>query len=501
MNDANDCQKRKAVFKLAYLSEKDCCPVCGYFLKSFRFIAVNLPSADQGSYVRHTCCVLYCDKCKLPYANPEVVKAVWEDTQLSLPCFIPEKDSSAALIDEQMFCDNPEDLGEQQIEVDGFKKALPKKIITFKSFTAGCPICRKNLRKGYIYIPVGKNKRKIFAGRICDSCDHIIVSKKDSEKIYDILYDNSFAKGFTLDGKALWNFTLERQLKQKRKKEQEEKEIKREEEERRKLERDRDILNRIPSAVVLIRSKFDNREKVQFIIVTDAKQQNEDNKVYYYASLKGREVLSAAFADQRNKKGILDGRDYKVIYTFSDYGTYPSEWLLPCDIEIKSGGGYFSHKLTADQELVDILLYSPFTQQYEISSATYDKSQEMCFMDIRLYRKFVRRYGNPGIGLYSGKFHDESCFGANLNNESILKEFGYNVDYKSHLSFEQRQAILAEIVDLEILSVSNIVDYLNFFINSHTDYKYYEACEKWKRDKEFIENYKVNPERFLIPKI
>jgi hypothetical protein len=39
---------------------------------------------------------------------------------------------------------------------------------------------------------------------------------------------------------------------------------------------------------------------------------------------------------------------------------------------------------------------------------------------------------------------------------------------------------------------------LNFFIRIHSNAEYRYACDKWQADKEYIENYQVNPQRFLI---
>ena len=39
---------------------------------------------------------------------------------------------------------------------------------------------------------------------------------------------------------------------------------------------------------------------------------------------------------------------------------------------------------------------------------------------------------------------------------------------------------------------------LNHLIISRKDIKYNIAKMKWERDVEFTENYKVNPERFII---
>lgn len=85
-----------------------------------------------------------------------------------------------------------------------------------------------------------------------------------------------------------------------------------------------------------------------------------------------------------------------------------------------------------------------------------------------------------------------------LNSESVLKCYGYSVSKAEGLSTGERQELLAEIVDLEILTVKKVVTLLDFFIQTHAAPKYIEARFKWESDKKYIQGYNVNPQRFLI---
>ena len=76
--------------------------------------------------------------------------------------------------------------------------------------------------------------------------------------------------------------------------------------------------------------------------------------------------------------------------------------------------------------------------------------------------------------------------------------YGYSVSKANNLSERERHEILAEIVDLGILKVNQIVNLLDFNCRLHSGEQYYWARRKWEIDKAFIENYKVNPNRFLI---
>ena len=79
--------------------------------------------------------------------------------------------------------------------------------------------------------------------------------------------------------------------------------------------------------------------------------------------------------------------------------------------------------------------------------------------------------------------------------------YGYNVSEANKLSERERREMLAEIVDLGILTVHQIVNLLDFNCRLHCGDRYYLARAKWEGDKDFIANYRVNPDRFLIAQI
>lgn len=85
-----------------------------------------------------------------------------------------------------------------------------------------------------------------------------------------------------------------------------------------------------------------------------------------------------------------------------------------------------------------------------------------------------------------------------LAQESVLKQFGYNVSQVDDLSIEQRQDILAAIVDYNVLKKSEIISYLEYFINNRKhqknpdgSLKFKAAISKWKEDRDFVSDYKT----------
>ena len=56
--------------------------------------------------------------------------------------------------------------------------------------------------------------------------------------------------------------------------------------------------------------------------------------------------------------------------------------------------------------------------------------------------------------------------GMKLAQESILMQYGYNVNQTEGLSSTQRKKILAVLIDNKILTKADIVSYLDFFYQS-----------------------------------
>ncbi len=86
-----------------------------------------------------------------------------------------------------------------------------------------------------------------------------------------------------------------------------------------------------------------------------------------------------------------------------------------------------------------------------------------------------------------------SCInGMRLAQESILMQFGYTVSQEEGLSASRRQKILAVMIDNKVLSKSEIISYLDFFISQrHYQSKFELAISKWEMDREFVRGYRA----------
>ena len=374
---------------------------------------------------------------------------------------------------------------------------VPQNLITLQNDTIVCPKCSDTLRKDYTLIPISNNWNVKKYGKYCYTCKCLYINYPN--EIVRFLKDRPMAKGFTLDGKELWCYSA---LKEQERKQKREKKIieKRQKQNRFFLQKARKRLSGINSACMIIAVRFEDKTIGEFVVVNNKNDEDITNNIYYYASQDCREILSAAFEIKRNHRGTLNGKSFKVINSATYNGICNSapDSIAPAYLYIKRGGGFISSVKNNNYELVDMLLYSPFTARYEIIRATYDKREFEYYTDAGNYRRFVNQYGNPQIDVLSSTCYRNFGGFEDLNTESILHEFGYNVNKSDGLSSAQRHGILSDLVDLEILKVEKIVEYLDWFIKTHTSSCYFEARCKWEFDKKYIMNYKANPSRFLI---
>ena len=89
----------------------------------------------------------------------------------------------------------------------------------------------------------------------------------------------------------------------------------------------------------------------------------------------------------------------------------------------------------------------------------------------------------------------------NLSAHSILNLVGYSVNQSDDYTASERHTILANIMDRNIASKSQIIDYLHFFINNSSNRKNMDiANSKWQDDLEWTRSYKINQQRKFIVK-
>lgn len=379
---------------------------------------------------------------------------------------------------------------------------MPRAICTEPVQSNTCPRCGAALYSNKVMIPVTENQSAKVPGLVCRSCDIIYV--KETRELTEIMRDNILARDFTLNGRELWNASVEERKRQKaeaRRKRQTERRARTQS----LLAERKHRLGAVPSAIVMVVAKICGQEK-EYIIT--GKETDPERGILSYKSPEGLELLSAAFAAQRDKKGLLHQGNFEAVAVVfpQEAANGVSKCMLPWQFRIRTDGGYCSSIKNRNYELVDLLVYSPRSRRFELMAATHDKRENLCYTDISLFRNFIHTYGNPQMPMdfelpsyasHYGIRYDRDCY-FDLRSESVLRAYGYTVAEANGLSSGQRREILAEIVDLQILTVHQIVSHLDFFCQLHSANRYQFARNKWREDKSYIEKYRVNPDRFLV---
>ena len=85
-----------------------------------------------------------------------------------------------------------------------------------------------------------------------------------------------------------------------------------------------------------------------------------------------------------------------------------------------------------------------------------------------------------------------------LSPESILKQYGYSVNSTDDLSDEQREFILARLIEFKICSKQKITSHLSWLIHSREgQMNMSNAISKWRQDRDFVDQYNAENARVV----
>ena len=78
----------------------------------------------------------------------------------------------------------------------------------------------------------------------------------------------------------------------------------------------------------------------------------------------------------------------------------------------------------------------------------------------------------------------------NWAETSLLRSYGYSVNAQDNLSDNERERILAFIIENKIMSVDDIINFLEWLVHRNPSENFYLARLKWNKDIEFLRKYK-----------
>ena len=508
MSELIYCQVPCGVFKAG----KWCCPVCFFEIEQCRTKKFNIYAKKHKSVALFEYELPYCGLCDIPVVHGNLIRHMRKSSDGFKVDY-----ASSALIDEKP-------LVRMQGQDEGTKVSInrgigyemteitPKNGISQKVFFVhsqtydklqSCMRCASVVR---VSVLCGDDNTTNTIVKWCSCCNSFFLL--DIKENRDII--QKILSQLLTEQDALSQTTLPGIDKGKRNTQSSAKEIEMqqhitgtEQDIKEKIVTNQEKIQNLPSAVVLVVAISSQGSSKTFTIVEKKKFAFEKSHRYHYTTEQAREILAAVFIQHKRKTFVLDGVVYRIseiVFPKEKQNVLP-ERLMPRQWRIKKDGGFASSIRGTNNSIVDILVYSPFSERYEIVKATYSVADDYCYTDVRIYRSFVKNLGNPELklSLLNASMDGEGMFGT-LNETSLLKEYGYDVSRKTNLTEKERQELLVEIVDLDIMKVHEIINYIDFFIDSHPQKTHEIARSKWLADKRYIASYKANPERFLIAK-
>lgn len=225
----------------------------------------------------------------------------------------------------------------------------PEKIITIDKQIDVCPHCGQRIRKGFALIPISKTQKAKVPGVECTKCKTLFVM--NDSNVRSLLIDNLLSKSITYNGQSLWNYSYK--LKQKRQQDKSQKYY------NTKIV----LLSSIENSIVLFTVKI-GRNTRDYVICNSGAPSSKEAIVLHYTTDLARELITAAYRTERNRKGKINGKTYKIdkiIYPRNKEKHFPG-LFFPSEVQIKKGGGLGTQIKNNQAEIIDLLLFSPYTQ-------------------------------------------------------------------------------------------------------------------------------------------
>ena len=232
----------------------------------------------------------------------------------------------------------------------------------------------------------------------------------------------------------------------------------------------RNKMSKISSTIVSICADIGN-DSYEFIVVEDKNKENKKDNVLLYTNDLAVELLSSLYIEGRHLSGFYNNQPIainQIVWNWKSVAGLPKS-ICPSAINICPGGGCYSSIISQTRKLSKVLLYSSFYNKYVLSNATVINSKDV-YMDPRIFREFVHRYGNPLISLrfinaVPSDDEDWNDIYGTLKKESIYRGYGYSASWLDGQDSQYRHILLAEMIDLGIATIPEIKNILLFWKN------------------------------------
>lgn len=183
-----------------------------------------------------------------------------------------------------------------------------------------------------------------------------------------------------------------------------------------------------------------------------------------------------------------------------NYGSLPLNPIKHSDVLIKTKSMIChnrDHYITPVRGIVKLLNLDNSEIDYEIYVG-YCKRCNEYYVFTRDYNEMLK-FGTPLCTVYyNGKEDHKNFTEFKFKSQSVLNAMGYNVDANSDLSNEERQSILKEALDKQLITTHDLLSFLNWLIKTReTQARMDQAVEKWRIDYKFVSEYQKEKREVL----
>lgn len=125
----------------------------------------------------------------------------------------------------------------------------------------------------------------------------------------------------------------------------------------------------------------------------------------------------------------------------------------------------------------------------------YDSETNKYFINEVTYSHYAKTYGLPMMRL-KPYVQPRRCGEMSLADMSALYMYGYTVSENDGLTQSQRQSLLSNLMDSNLMSKVEMKNHIEWLLHTHESNPMYTyACRKWTDDLRFINNYKIDEQR------
>lgn len=175
-----------------------------------------------------------------------------------------------------------------------------------------------------------------------------------------------------------------------------------------------------------------------------------------------------------------------------------------CNPKIKTEVILYEGKLPChpkSEESVTALIYCTRSEQPVKMSIHYCRKCDQYYINVQSYQQYAEKYGLPMLKVTTWRNFFRSGDYSEWNKESELAAYGYSAGENNGAVDSERQRLLADLVDSGLMTKSEIVGWLEFLIRTRKNLDNLTVQKRRKNDLEFLNNYRINEQRFVWAKI